>query len=185
MRFHMPTHWSPRSSYMVIIFVHFLIVLGNPSSYMTWLPILSEFPYTTCIWGKFCFLFYQCIASGCEDKRFREVGKLYFRKINFVTSAPFLLGKKNEKNVPVGIAFWTPYIKEITPLVHQENVQPKKKYKFLLGCTYLYCTSTVCFLPNTYRKLKTISFLHSVKFTYRYLSFWQRVAVVVVCSVYL
>ncbi len=33
-------------------------VLGCPSSYMILPPIPSEFPY---IWGKFHFLFYQCV----------------------------------------------------------------------------------------------------------------------------
>ncbi len=42
------------SSYMVKIFVHFLIILGSPSSYMTLHPI----PFL--IWGKLSFLFYQC-----------------------------------------------------------------------------------------------------------------------------
>ncbi len=32
-------------------------LLGSPSSYKTLHPIATEFPD---IWGKFCFLFYQC-----------------------------------------------------------------------------------------------------------------------------
>ncbi len=35
----------------ICVFPH---ILGSPSSYMTFHPIPSEFPY---IWGKFCFLF--------------------------------------------------------------------------------------------------------------------------------
>jgi hypothetical protein len=34
--------------------------LGSPSSYMTLQLLHSEFPY---IWGKFYFLFYQCIPG--------------------------------------------------------------------------------------------------------------------------
>ncbi len=36
-------------------------ILGSPSSNMTLHPIPSRIPY---IWGKFCFLFYQC---ECKD----------------------------------------------------------------------------------------------------------------------
>ncbi len=52
--------WLMASSYMVKIFVHFLIhILGTPSSYTTLHPIQSEFHI-----GKFCFLFYQCIMTS-------------------------------------------------------------------------------------------------------------------------
>ena len=177
MRFHIPTHWPPH-----ILWKYLCI-----SSYIRKPFLIYDFAPDPIWIALYMSVFFFISASPpvCEDRRFREVGKLYFRKINSVTSAPFSLGKKNEKNVPLGISFRTQYIKEITPMVHQENVQPKRKYKFLLGCTYLYCTRTVRYLPNTYRKLKTLSSLHSVKFTYRYLSFWQRVAVVALCSVFL
>ncbi len=37
-------------------------ILGSPSSYTTLQLLHSEFSY---IWGKFCFLFYQCGESTC------------------------------------------------------------------------------------------------------------------------
>ncbi len=43
----------------------FPYILGSPSSYVTLHPIPSEFPY---IWGKFCFLFYQC-STTCPLRR--------------------------------------------------------------------------------------------------------------------
>ncbi len=49
------------------IFAHFLIrTLGSPSSYMTLQLLHSEFHY---IWGKFEFLFYQCVIV-CTVIRF-------------------------------------------------------------------------------------------------------------------
>ncbi len=43
------------------IFADFLIyILGSPSSYTTSQPMPFEFPY---IWGKFRFLFYQCVCT--------------------------------------------------------------------------------------------------------------------------
>ncbi len=41
-------------------------ILGNPSSYLTLHLIPSEFPY---IWGKFCFLFYQCSNRDMAMRR--------------------------------------------------------------------------------------------------------------------
>ncbi len=40
-------------------------ILGSPSSYVTLHPIPYEFPY---IWGKFCFLFYQCRVSRSDEE---------------------------------------------------------------------------------------------------------------------
>jgi hypothetical protein len=52
-------------------------LLGSPSSYMTLQLLHSEFPY---IWGKFDFLFYQCIlllgcvwAYGFGDTRTQDI----------------------------------------------------------------------------------------------------------------
>ncbi len=51
--------WVTASSYWgnICAFPH---ILGSPSSYMTLQLLHSEFPY---IWGKFSFLFYQCITN--------------------------------------------------------------------------------------------------------------------------
>ncbi len=46
--------WLTASSYMVK-YLRISSYIRNP--YLTYMTIPSEFPY---IWGKFCFLFYQC-----------------------------------------------------------------------------------------------------------------------------
>jgi hypothetical protein len=54
--------WLTASSYMV----KYLRIssLGSHSSNMTLQPVPSEFPY---IWGKFCYLFYQCrVCLYCQ-----------------------------------------------------------------------------------------------------------------------
>ncbi len=54
-----------RPSYIWGKICSFPHILGSPSSYKMQL-LHSEFPF---IWGKFCFLFYQCIVERIKWKR--------------------------------------------------------------------------------------------------------------------
>ncbi len=84
------------------IFSH---ILGGRSSYMTLQPLPSGFPY---IWGKFCFLFYQCamtIIASLAGKPNSWSGKHEFeypapqRKSHLCIPFMGILGKF-ETNIP-------------------------------------------------------------------------------------
>ncbi len=61
-----PIHWLWKGMQQNIILVKNQFFAYFPkilSSYMTLHPIPSKFPY---IWGKFCFLFYECDIKQCD-----------------------------------------------------------------------------------------------------------------------